>query len=155
MTWQPWAAGGDRAEPLDPVDPVDPLKVLLGPVLVGLLTGFAALVVGFVLIVPVALAVSDRTADDGWLTPVAAAVGSVLFAGAAALATSLTGQRLRAFRLRAAVGRRTRLGTGLAVGALGLLLGLAPGMRAVNLPVYLVAITLGCLLAERRMTTAG
>ena len=148
MSWQPWTDEGER------VDPDDPTTVLVAPVLVGLLTGLLTVLVGFVLVVAVLIGVSDRTGDDGWLVPTATVLWMLLLAGASALATGLVGRRLRGFRLRPALARRARLGTGLVVGGSGLLLGLAPGTRWVTVPAYLVAIPLGCLLAERRLAAS-
>lgn len=155
MSWQPESTRWQQDRPGDDAGTAvqDGAGALVRPMLLGLAAGLGVALAGLVVVGVVVLGIGGGgSSAGGGLLVLAAGLGVPLLALAASLGAGLAGRRAATLRLRPGVARQAALGTGAAVGAVALALGIAPGLRWPTLPLYLAGVAAGTVLGARRAT---
>ena len=121
------------------------LPALLGVVLAGVVQ-----LVMFALVLAVTLATFDYNRDFGTGDAVVISIfGAIGLGVACALGAWVCARRARLRQVPASWVRRAALATGLGVGVLAVVLGLALAVRGVTIPIYAAGVIAGSVLGAR------
>jgi len=132
-----------------------PREALL-PMGLGLAAGVVTYLALFVIILSITLAGFDYSKTFGNADAVEIALQSGLGLGVASgLGAWICARRSRARDIPATWVQRSALITGLTIGLAAILLGLAPGLRGITLPIYLLLPIIGTLLGIRLSSPRG